>query len=554
MGTALDTRPAPAETAERGRGGFLRHPMNDAPWITDPDGTLVKSGKRKGRPLRVMYGSPSGYHHQIENMYNLAKWGERMALLGTASDPVLADEVRELRGSDPESQQFKTAADQLVHKAKDIAKANLAAERGTFVHAITEDRDEDRDWIERARAGEVLGLEVSLQGAFVRAWERMLDELGLEVLVVEASCVCDAHRVAGTLDRIVRATRDVVIGGRTITAGTVFVLDIKTGRLREKANGDPDWKYWVGYAIQVYTYADSLPYDTEAETRGEWPWPVSTEVAMIAHLDVRHALETGEALCRPIVVDLAAGRFGAELCRQAKAYERMGDEIFTVGGDVPVMSVPDVIADQAAKRAATTEHRDPVFDAPADPFEGLAEAAECEPVTRTSRGTPHVESYGETDARVRAAQPATIDPLAARGTPDEGEPVDDETFAALEARYLALGEPDRFAWLGALSKGAREAGVSFHGAEAHTVRRFEILRGLVALAHHGDCDHELVRVLVATAVGEDWPEMPAFAPGAVVGALTADEAAHFALLVDAWCADGLVASVGDDGSTRLVPA
>ena len=103
-----------------------------------------------------------------------------------------------------------------------------------------------------------------------------------EILAVEASCVDDTWRLAGTLDRIARTTRPlrfVRASGEIVDvpAGTVLVLDVKTGEDRI------DRGYWQGYAIQIASYAQSVPYDTEAETRGEWPWPIDQQHALIAH-------------------------------------------------------------------------------------------------------------------------------------------------------------------------------------------------------------------------------------------------------------------------------
>jgi len=557
MGTPLETRP---DVEPTNGDGFRRHPTTGAPFVTDPDGGLVQQGKRKGEIRRLMYGRPSSYFKQIENTYNLAKWSERMGLLGLViNEDLYASAVEELLGLDPESREFKDKADIHVRLAKEAAKANLAADRGTHAHAITEDYDEGRDWIERAKAGEMLGLPLPLQAAFVRSWERMLDELGLEILATEAACVCDGHKVAGTLDRIVRASRDISIGGKTIIAGEIFVLDIKTGQLRINPDGSPDFKYWVGYAVQVFTYADSVPYDTETETRGEWPWrtPPLTDVAMIAHLDVRHALETGEAICRPIIVDLAAGRLGAELCRQAKNYERMAADIFTLGGDVVVVQeeetpcVNSLSTPTEPSSSADTTASDTIAISTTTNGE-TPWSISFEPSTNTTQPSSSTSCTPTSSALTAEQQARRM--LAERRTPDEGDQVwYDHCFETLEEHYKRLTPEDR-AWLGRLSGEAGRNAVSFHAHKAHTVRRFEILRALINLAEHSDNDDDLIRTLVASVVDADWPLMPAFPTGQVVGALDATEATRFASLVDSWCLGELVAKVSEDGSVRLIDA
>ena len=134
----------------------------------------------------------------------------------------------------------------IIIRAKDVAKANLAAEIGTHVHAVTEDSDEDRDWVQRAAAGEVLGVPLAVQAQAVEAWKSMLNTYGLEVLAVEASVVDDAWRLAGTLDRVVRCTKPLCFRRVTgeiveIPAGTIVVGDVKTSKKRLDRDGVVGW-------------------------------------------------------------------------------------------------------------------------------------------------------------------------------------------------------------------------------------------------------------------------------------------------------------------------
>jgi hypothetical protein len=163
--------------------------------------------------------------------------------------------------------------DQIAVKAKNRAQAGLAADRGTYVHERTEDADEERDWIEAATRGEDLGLPIEVQTALVAAWTKMLTEFDIEILAVETRCVDDRWHQAGTLDRICRLRRDlkfITTGGEYVTlpAGWVGILDIKTGRLRLDNAGFVS--YWHGYAVQLASYAQSVPYDPDTDTRSTW--------------------------------------------------------------------------------------------------------------------------------------------------------------------------------------------------------------------------------------------------------------------------------------------
>ena len=506
-----------------GRGGFMRG-ANDVPWITDPNGELTKSGPRKGLPKRVPYGSPSNRGKLIENTTNLVKWGERRVVLGIGADPALVEMCARLTALDVDSDEYKTLADAVIIKAKQAAEANLAAERGTHGHALTEDHDEERDWIQRAEAGEVVGLDRAVQAALVEAWRAMLERTGLEILAVEASCVDDTWRLAGTLDRIARVTTPLRFARTTgevveIPAGTVLVLDVKSGKRRTGRNGET--LFWQAYAIQIASYAQSVPYDLATETRGEWPWTIDQTHALIAHLDIEGAL-AGEPSCELVHVDLVAGReHGGECVVAAKAWGDRTD-LFSITqlstGDAPV---------SVAGGTPDGERTDLPPAAAADD----ADTGEV-PATPPVSATP-----AEQQAVVRG-----------RGTPVEGDPSDDATFGPLQARYEALDAVSR-AWIQSLTRQAIQAQVSFHAKGHRTERRYEIIRALVLLCERADHDDDTLRALLVPIIG-DCALFPAVTPGALVGSLSATEAAQFAGLVDG----RLAIHVREDGKHTLQAA
>lgn len=247
------------------------------PHVACPSGALVKSGPRKGLPKLLKYGRPSGLNKQIEP----------------------------------------------------LAKANLAADRGTHVHAATEDVDLDRSWVDRAADGEVLGLDLHVQAAMLQAWDLFVVAYDLEVLGVEVRVVHDNWRQAGTLDRIVRLIRDLrFANGVAIPAGTVLVLDVKTGKLQP------------GYSVQCAVYAGAVPYDTATDERGEWPfWTIDQQWALIAHLPVDEAM-AGRATCRMVLVDIASGRETVErLILPARQWQARRDLFALAHDDEPAVRV-----------------------------------------------------------------------------------------------------------------------------------------------------------------------------------------------------------------------
>ena len=372
MGTALETRAPIDEAPVRTPGDFARHPHTGAPYVTDPTrtsrpkgtkaellamcethgvevpDTMPTTGKRPtnadlirlleaagvGPAALVQYGRPSGFGKQIENATNLQKWAERMVALGVARGVVdLVIDPAAVADVDPESREGKDILDRVARHAKTLAKADLAAERGTHHHELTEDDDEGRDFVARIAAGEALAVPRPVQTGVVEVWRLALAASGVEICEVEAKCVDDRWRLAGTLDRVARLTRDlhfVTVHGERVTlkAGTVLILDIKTGRLRLE-RGRPI--YWHGYAVQLASYAQSVPYDPDTGERGEWSEPIDQRYAIIAHLDVLAALD-GNAICRFILVDLEAGREAGDLVCQAKAWEKRRD-VFSIVDD-----------------------------------------------------------------------------------------------------------------------------------------------------------------------------------------------------------------------------
>jgi hypothetical protein len=128
------------------------------------------------------------------------------------------------------------------------------------------------------------------------------------------------------------------------------------------------------------------------------------------------------------------------------------------------------------------------------------------------------------------APPPTLGELRAMwATPDEGPDVSKILVEAAKNSYDALGDDKAF--VNAIATEAKRNGVPIGLKERPTLRRFEIMRGLIRLAG-ADCDDEDVRLCVATAMDSDAPLMPAVAVGWAVGAMSAAAAAAFARIAD----------------------
>lgn len=497
MTIELDDRGA---YAERRPGDFKRRGGGDgAPYVSDPTGATVKSGERKGEVKWLLYGRPSSFGKQIENAYNLLRWKERTLVLGCA-DRDVAKATETLTGRDRDTQEWRSEADGVVAAAYRAAKAMEAAERGSHMHAVTEDDDSERDWVKRAEAGEDLGIPGDVQEAMLTAWRTMLERYGLVILAVETPVVHDGYRQAGTLDRIAVLTRDLtfVVDGElvTIPADTVVVLDLKTGKMTMDSKAV---QYWHSYAIQVCTYAGAVPYDVATETRGEWEWPVDQRWALIAHLPVLEALK-GTATCRLVLVDLEAGRNAAELCVRAAAWERRKD-------------VFGLLHDEAAIEVAI---------GPSELEEQLESSlAQLDPHRLWG---PLPEGYDEgaiTDGALRLTL-ARVDALPA------------------EARTV----------LEQYARQAHEVGRSFSVRTTRSTRRFLIYRALLTLAekYREGLDDDQVRATVATVLPE--AAQLAVPLGAAIGSLDPKEAARFLDVAISVTVDDPALQFSDDGSPR----
>jgi hypothetical protein len=294
---------------------FVRHPTTGAPYVNDLTRVTLK-----GKPWRVMYGRCSNFAGQIESRYGLEKWSERHVLLGTTLlSLAVQDAITRL---DLENETERQMADSWVLDAKAEAGAFLSAARGTFVHlATTLDREEADPLLSLAYRGESeLGVPSAVLDAVLDAWGQLLERHGLHELGVEQKVVDDRWRLAGTLDRIVRLEHDLFFGPHIIPAGTVLVLDIKTGRLTID-QGHP--QYWNGHCIQIASYAHAVPYviDGLHEERAAWPWPIDQRHGLIAHLDIANALTEGVATAQLLHVDLVEGHKAGNLCRQARDWQ-----------------------------------------------------------------------------------------------------------------------------------------------------------------------------------------------------------------------------------------
>jgi hypothetical protein len=335
MSDSLDLDAITEAPSYRRPGDYRRRGPDGPPFVLDPTGSRTRRGKIRS----LLYGRPSGFHRWIENGYALERWSERMVLVGlcrlVAGGELELDVELDVDLEDPK------VADELVARAKHVAGADLSAARGTAAHEATHRlHDLERAELDVLAGLEELGFTPELVDAILLAYEDALARWGLEVLASEVKVVDDVWRLAGTADRFVRLTRDLRFGDVVIPAGTIVVLDLKTGALRVKGG---EVLYWSGYAVQLRSYAHGCLYviGGDEERREPFPWPVDTSSGLILHVDIAGALETDVVAASLWWVDLEHGRALGELACLARDAASI-DGVFVQCGEGPLARTVEV--------------------------------------------------------------------------------------------------------------------------------------------------------------------------------------------------------------------
>lgn len=340
----------------------------------------------------VKWTRATTYAKSIQDTFALSQWAQRMTLKGASLRPDIVAAVSTL-----EVKADKDRVNGLVDDAKKAAGDKVAANKGTAVHAFTEDRD-------RVLVGlPVKDREVPEEFvATVDAYTEVLRAFGLEPVpgLIEFTTAVLQYEVAGTSDRVYRVTRDITLklNGRPVTlyAGEYVIGDVKTGA---------DLSYgWQEIAIQLALYAQGL------NTSGVWDWgtrqwsrPVSpddptvqiqvrTDVGIIPHLPVDRST-TKAPLATLYAVDLSAGWAAAVLCGQVRSWRKER-----------TLATPLEIADVAVDPGPDRVHPEP-GDEPRTPVSRTV--ASSRPVTLQDKARA-VTSRAEASAVFQEAKGARV--------------------------------------------------------------------------------------------------------------------------------------------------
>ena len=307
-------------------------------WLMDPSTDFVRDVRgsawidsatertKAGRPKRVRASRISGYAHQVTGSFATDLREERFLALGLCR--LSRIELDMLASFDPDDPRAMDGLDEAITFAKQTAGLWFLADRGTFVHAVLAYDDRGVKCPQELLAeAERFRISSELLDRLRANWRALLAFHGLRVIAVEQTVVADEFSAAGSLDRLVELEREIAIGQRVLTAGSVVVLDVKTSALW-LANGVP--AYWGPYSSQCYLYSDSVPYlvgeGNQRDRRVAWPFDVAIDTVngLVGHVNL-NPLDGPLGACNVWHVDLAAGRELALLAQQARRFEARRD-------------------------------------------------------------------------------------------------------------------------------------------------------------------------------------------------------------------------------------
>jgi hypothetical protein len=247
-----------------------------------------------GKMVRYRRASSAG--KILDDDYNLWDWKRRTDLVGAAQRPELMAEISTLNPD-----QDKKRIRDIVEMCLDAGRGNARSTQGSAVHSMFDHVDLGHDWVPAPQFQ-------SLVDAYIQTCEWF----GLVSVDVEAKCVNDRYRIAGTLDRRYRTTRILVApDGSAIPIGSILVGDTKTGTTLEYASG--------AYATQLAAYVDSVRYDPLTDERIPFSPPNHPDWAVIIHAVPE--LST----CAIYWVDIQAGHEGLRLAEAVREWRKRTD-------------------------------------------------------------------------------------------------------------------------------------------------------------------------------------------------------------------------------------
>ena len=262
----------------------------------------------------------------LDDESQLEDWKRRTAIVGAAQRPDLMAQVSVL-DADANKGEIRDIVEDCIVTGKGTQRRNT----GTAIHAMLDHVDLNHDWTPAPQFK-----------AAVQAYVDACHNYGLVAVDVECKCVNDVYRIAGTMDRRYRTTRNLVTPlGEIVPIGTIIAGDTKTGQSLEYASGS--------YATQLaaYTHPDTVRYDVVANERAPFDPPTYQAFAIIVHVDA------DDGRCDIYWVDLEAGRHALDVAEHVREWRKRTDLI--VPARAPIYAVAQAKVDELDARVEAAE-------------------------------------------------------------------------------------------------------------------------------------------------------------------------------------------------------
>lgn len=283
------------------------------------EGRLNKCPKCKGETFTLKaYTRTTTYIDCIEDKSNLIAWGKRMVLIGVATDPTFTEGVLDAfeRVNGDDADEAKKAKDWLTRRsesAADKAGASDKADKGTFLHGLSEMVDNGQELPDTLTFGDVIDMD-----AYKRATWPILSIVHMERLVV-----LDEYQIAGTPDRVSTVREGVKLvapDGYVFEPGELIITDLKTGTVDYGA---------LKMAMQLAIYSRSALYD-----------PATGERTPLGNINQKWGIimnaPAGEGECTLYWADLSMGWEAVAVAREIRRLRTAGKRALVPFGSEPL--------------------------------------------------------------------------------------------------------------------------------------------------------------------------------------------------------------------------
>jgi len=241
------------------------------------------------------YSRPSSFADPLDDKSALTNWRIDRGCIGVARDRALQARWCAI---DPDDKGQAKEKEKLRQDSISAGRGAEAADIGTALHAMS------CRWEREPTFSPPEPYLSSLM-----AYERAMNELGLQSERFEFQIVNVEHRCAGTADRLYLLTMPLVTpSGSILEAGTYVIGDLKTGAKFEYS--------MPSYAVQMALYAGGQFYNVVTDEFEDTP-PIDQLWSLIVHMP---ADKPGE--CEFLWCDLEVGRFGAYIVDQVKLWRK----------------------------------------------------------------------------------------------------------------------------------------------------------------------------------------------------------------------------------------